>query len=104
MEEHGPRKMDGDVNPFTGEPIQKLDSSGWVDMHPTDLYKQLAVLEKRMSIAITLGKVEIVNQLKGAIEHLRSTISEAIKRESNRPVRKRPNTPDERRVSSNTFD
>lgn len=90
-------RLDGDINPYTGEPIAKLDSNSWSESSPVDLYKQLMVLENRLMIAHTLGKVDIIKQLTGAIAHLRASINEAMIRDSKRPVRKRPNTPDQRR-------
>lgn len=92
--------LDGDYNPYTGEPITKLNANSWTEASPADLYKQLLVLENRLQIAHSLGKVEIVKQLMGAIAHLRTSISEATLRDSKRPIRKRPNTPDQRRRSN----
>lgn len=92
--------LDGDYNPYTGEPITKLNANSWAEASPADLYKQLLVLENRLQIAHSLSKVEIVKQLMGAIAHLRTSISEATLRDSKRPIRKRPNTPDQRRRSN----
>lgn len=90
-------RLDGDINPYTGEAIVKLNANSWAEASPVELYKQLTVLENRLQIAHTLGKVEIIQQLVGAIAHLRSSINEAMIRDSKRPIRKRPNTPDQRR-------
>lgn len=85
-------RLDGDRNPYTGEPIASIDSTTWSEQSASELYKQLAVLEKRLYISQTLGKVEIANQLQAAVAQLRSAITEAIKRDSKRPTRKRPNS------------
>ena len=90
-------RLDGDTNPYTGEPIVKLNANSWSESSPVELYKQLIVLENRLQIAHTLGKVDIIKQLTGAIAHLRASINEAMIRDSKRPIRKRPNTPDQRR-------
>lgn len=90
-------RLDGDINPYTGAPIAKLNSAGWSEASSVDLYKQLIVLENRLQIAYTLGKVDIIKQLTGAIAQLRTSINEAMIRDSKRPTRKRPNTPDQRR-------
>lgn len=84
--------VDGDINPFTGERIATIDARTWSDSSAPELYKQLTVLENRFYIAQTLGKVEIMRQMKVAIEQLKAQIQEAVKRDSKRPIRKRPNS------------
>lgn len=96
--------VDGDINPFTGERITEVNASTWTDASTSELYKQLAVLEKRLQIAMTLGKVEMITQLSAAVDHLKSAINEAFNRDSKRPTRKRPNTPDQRSFRRSSSD
>lgn len=92
--------LDSDINPYTGEKITSLDARTWADTSATELYKQLQVLENRFYIAQTLGKVEIVQQLQAAVNQLRSAIQDAIKRDSRRPTRKRPNSYEQTRPNN----
>lgn len=88
--------LDGSINPYTGERILDVNSATWSEAGAQELYKQLAVLENRLNIARTLGKVELINQLHLAVESLKNAINEAIQRDAKRPTRKRPNTPEQR--------
>lgn len=88
--------VDGDINPYTGERILEINSTTWNEAGAQELYKQLAVLENRLNIARTLGKVELIKQLHMAVEGLKNAINEAIQRDAKRPTRKRPNTPEQR--------
>lgn len=85
--------VDGEYNPYTGERIVPINATTWSDASATELYKQLTVLENRLQIALTLGKVELIKQLSAAVDNLKSAITEAIARDAKRPTRKRPNTP-----------
>lgn len=85
-------KFDSDVNPFTGESIPQINSTEWHEASTTDLYKQLSVLEKRLNIARSLGKVLMINQLQQAVDSLRETIQLSAARQRSAPIKKRPNS------------
>ncbi len=96
--------LDADVNPYTGERITSIDSRGWVDASSSDLHKQMMVLEKRLMIAQTLGKMDIAKQLSVAIAQIKAAIDAAIKRDARRPVRKRPNSYEPQRSTTRYTD
>lgn len=96
--------LDADVNPYTGERIASLDSRVWESASSSDLYKQLMVLEKRLMIAQTLGKMDIARQISAAVAQIKGAIDAAIKRDSRRPVRKRPNSYEPQRSTTRYTD
>lgn len=83
--------LSGAVNPYTGKAIPVVDSRVWGEATSSELYKQLYVLENRLHVAQTLGKVDMIRQLHAAITNIKAAITEAVQRDAHRPTKKRPN-------------
>lgn len=75
-EPKGGYKVDGDVNPFTGEHIQQINSTTWAQSNVTDLWEQMSVLNARLMAVGQMGKLEYIAPLKAAIAQLQETIKQ----------------------------
>lgn len=73
-EPKGGYKVDGDVNPFTGEPIHQINSQTWHQANVTDLWEQMSVLNARLNAVGQMGKLEYIAPLRAAIAQLQETI------------------------------
>ncbi len=76
MSETQGRYIDGNVNPFTGEPIKQVNSHDWNGATINELWDQLYVLNSRLNAVGQLGKIEYIAPLKLAIEQLQATIKQ----------------------------
>lgn len=79
----GGYKVDGEVNPFTGEQIQRVDAYTWQTASITDLWEQMSVLNARLNAVGQLGKLEYITPLRTAIAQLQAIIKQRSQNNEN---------------------
>lgn len=59
--------VDGDINPVTREPIEKVTANTWDIMSLNELYSQRDILTRRQQQAINIGLFNSALQIRQAI-------------------------------------
>lgn len=62
--------VDGDINPITREPIEKVTANQWGEMSLNELYSQRDILTRRAQLAINAGLFNAALQIRQAISVL----------------------------------
>lgn len=91
------------INEFTNEKIDDAGVENWDSASVSELYRQRSVLMNRLTIAHTLGKVPIVNQLHAALSALDAQIKHAQQRPAS-PLKKRGSPNDPTAIPTPSFD
>jgi hypothetical protein len=62
--------VNGDITPITRKPIAQLDSSEWDNMTTTELVEQRMTLFNRMTLAQSMGQMQLVPAMQRGLNHL----------------------------------
>lgn len=73
-EPRGGYDVNGDVTPFTQQPVPQLDSSKWATANITDLWEQMSILNARFMAVAQMGKQEYMIPLRQAMAELQAVI------------------------------
>lgn len=66
----GAVSVNGDITPITRQPIDQIDSSDWGEMSYAALSEQYEMLNKRMNVAKTMARPDLVKQMQRGMAHL----------------------------------
>lgn len=66
--------INGDVTPFSHEPIHAVDASKWGTASITELWEQMSTLNARYITVAQMGRIEYMTPLKQAMAELEAII------------------------------
>lgn len=66
--------VNGDVTPYSKEPVPKVNAGTWHTASITDLWEQMSVLNARYLAAAQMGKQEYMIPIKQAMAQLEQAI------------------------------
>lgn len=66
--------VNGDITPITRKPIDQINSSDWDDMTTAELVDQRNSLFNRITLAQSMGQLQLVPEMNRGLTHLDAII------------------------------
>ena len=71
-----PVTPDSDITPISRQPIDKINASRWEDMSFDSLSYQYVALQKRIDMAMSMGRPDLAKQMQNGMKYLLHLIEE----------------------------
>lgn len=66
----GPVNVNSDITPITRKPIDQIDSSEWDQLTTRELVDQRVALQQRMMLIQTMGRADLMAEMKRGLTRL----------------------------------